>query len=62
MEISAAAASSDQADDIQQALILKKAIKSQEVEQLALLESARQSGPGQSLDTRLMGRLLNEKA
>lgn len=62
MEISPSAAAADQADEVRQALLLKKANKTQEVEQLALIESARQTGPAQPLDGRLVGRLLDEKA
>ena len=51
-----------QADEDIQTLVLKKALKVDETEQMALLESAKLTGPSQPLDTRLVGRLLNEKA
>jgi hypothetical protein len=61
MEISPAIAS-EQASEAIQVLMLKKAIKADEGQQLALIESAKISGPGQPFDTRLVGRLFNEKA
>ncbi len=62
MEISASAIGVDQTDEIRQALLLKRAIKAEQAQQLALLESASLTAPGQTPDTRLVGRLLNEKA
>lgn len=61
MEISPALAS-EQADVALQVLILKKALKVDETQQLALIESAKLTGPSQPLDSRLVGRLMNEKA
>ena len=60
MEISASH-TADQALEVQQALLLKKAIKAEQAQQLALIESARSTSPQQPLDNRLIGRLLNEK-
>lgn len=62
MEVSTSSSGSDQADEIRQALLLKRAIKVQENEQLALIEAVKVSGPSNPLDTGLVGRLLNEKA
>lgn len=61
MEISAALAPL-QVQEESQALLLKKALKMDETQQLALIESAKLTGPSQPLDTRLIGRLMNEKA
>lgn len=63
MQISSApAVDQGQEAEVVQAMLLKKSIKMQEMQQLALIESARQTGPSQPLDSRLVGRLLNEKA
>jgi len=61
MEISPALASA-QADEAIQVLMLKKSLKIDEAQQLALIESAKITGPSQPLDTRLVGRLFDEKA
>jgi hypothetical protein len=53
---------SDQGAEVRQALLLKRAQKNEQAQQLALIESARSTGPSQPLDERLVGRLLNEKA
>lgn len=52
----------EQSDVLRQVLVLKKALKADETQQLALVESAKITSPSQPLDTRLVGRLLNEKA
>ena len=62
MEVSNAAIANQQADEIIQAMMLKKSIKAEQAQQLALIESARSSTTSQPLDGRLVGRLLNEKA
>lgn len=63
MQITAPAVTAqEQSDVLRQELILKKALKIEETQQLALVESARVTSPSQPLDTRLVGRLLNEKA
>ena len=62
MEVSNAAIANQQADEIIQAMMLKKSIKAEQAQQLALIESARSSTTSQPLDGRLIGRLLNEKA
>jgi hypothetical protein len=49
-------------EELRAALLVKKQIKEEQMQQLALIESARATGPNQPLDTRLVGRLLNEKA
>lgn len=61
MEISTATAAS-QAEEVREAMLLKKAIKAEQAQTLALLESANPKTPGVPLDTRSVGRLLNEKA
>ena len=61
MDISPSSSGS-QADEVRQATLLKKAIKAEQAQTLALVESANPKTPGQPLDTRSVGRLLNEKA
>ncbi len=61
MEISPALAQ-EQGDEIRQALLLKRAIKTEQATQLALIESVQISGPNQPAESGMVGRLLNEKA
>ncbi len=52
----------DPSNGLVQALLVKRAVRLNENEQLALIESARLTGPAQPLDSSLVGQLLNEKA
>jgi hypothetical protein len=59
---SSASATSDQSNEIMQALLLKKSLRLTEDQQLALIQSARATSPSQPLDGSLVGGMLNTQA
>lgn len=61
MDISSST-TANQGDQVLQAVLLRRAIKLDEVQQLTLIESANLTGPTQPADSGLVGRVLNEKA
>jgi hypothetical protein len=61
MEVTSKPAQQDSAE-VRAALLLKRAIKTEQTQQLALIESARTPNQSLPLDSRLVGRNLNEKA